>query len=68
MDKVFTKEQFDEAVKKSLDECVDITLEGDVNVDKAMASFLMGLQNVAFATLIEKNLFGEEPIKEDKTI
>ena len=60
MDKVFTKEQFDEAVEKALDEFTDITLSGDeIKVEDATKAFFLGLQNVAFSGLIEKHLFGE---------
>jgi hypothetical protein len=69
MDKVFTREQFSDAVEKALDEFTDITLDGDgINIEDAAKAFFLGLQNVVFSGLIEKHLFGEEPIKEDTTI
>ena len=69
MDKItITREQFQDAVTKSQDEFLDMTCEPNDGVKGMMTVFLMGLQNAAFASAIEKNLFGEEPIKEDTTI
>ena len=68
MDKTFTREQFDEAVKKATEKYVDITLPDDeVDPKKGLVVLMMGLQNNAFAALIEEFLFGEEPSKEDTT-
>ena len=66
--KSVTREQFDEAVKKANEDFVDMTLSKKETPEGAMTVLIMGLQNAAFATLIEKHLFGEEPIKEDTTI
>lgn len=62
-----TKEDFNEAVGKAADEFTDISIEHADNITDSITVFMMGLQNVAFATLLEKHLFGEEPIKEDIT-
>ena len=65
---VFTIEQFDEAVKKALDEFNAIGMDKERDPDEAadmkMANLIMGMQNAIFAGLVKKQLIGE--IKEDK--
>lgn len=67
MDKTFTREQFDEAVKKASEKFLDTLFEekGD-DPDVGLKALAMGLQNIVFAGLIEKFLFGEKP-SEDTT-
>ena len=63
-----TREEFNEAFAKASDEFLDISMGKNETPEGAMTVFLMGLQNVAFASLLEKHLFGEEPTEEDTTI
>ena len=63
-----TREQFYDAVSKAQDDFLDATVSKHDNVKGFMTVMLMGLQNSAFASLIEQYLFGDEPIKEDTTI
>jgi hypothetical protein len=56
-----TIEQFDEAVDLSMKEFkVAGNSDNDDSVDMKMATFMMSLQNAAFASLIRKNLFKTE--------
>ena len=64
MDKTFTREQFDEAVKKASDKFTDLATEKQDGAKDIVAVFVMGLQNMTFASLIGEFLFGEEPSKE----
>ena len=65
MDKTFTREQYNKAVEKALDKFTDEVLDINCNAKGAIDSFVMGLQNVVFAHMIEKFLFGEEPSNKD---
>lgn len=63
-----TREEFKDAVKKAQSEFVDMVTNKNETKDGFMTIMIMGLQNSAFASLIEKHLFGDEPTEEDTTI
>lgn len=60
-----TREEFREAVQNALDDTVDIITDTSPNIRGAFEALAMSMLHMAFADLIEKHLFGEEPIEEE---
>lgn len=60
-----TKEQFDEAVKKSLDEFAEKGTTKKKDANDGFATFIMNMQNAIFASILKDKIFGEET-QEDK--
>ena len=67
-DKSVTREEFREAYKKAQDDFMKTMIEDEDTAKDKFGIVMMGLHNAAFASQIEKFLFGDEPTKEDTTI
>lgn len=62
-----TREEFRDAVQNALDDTVDIIVDNNPNMRGAFEALAMSMLHMAFADLIEKHLFGDEPTEEDTT-
>ena len=58
MEITITREEFRKLLNEANKRFLEI-VEGDSNTDP-MASFVMGLQNLTFGTVLETTLFGKE--------
>lgn len=62
MDITITRNDYKSAVSKAQRTFLDhISGEGE-GIEGLAANFMMGLQNIAFATILEKTLFGDDDV------